>query len=221
MFCAPDYRRGGNYLAGRPAQCRRADHQCVAGQATQSIAAPPCRSDVKPACRCWRCPKLNLSTWLGLSNLFVHRRPRDFRISNISGTGAAGIVPASPGTGNTYIYSAQAIGNSLLSESDLGVASASYIDARSYKGQSLAYTQVETFRQRWRLDVSLQLYNQKNNLDVHQTRITPSLKLSYHLSDSVSLDGEGGIEDTRVSRQTTDEKIRRKYIYLGYRWYFR
>ncbi|MCR4305007.1 MAG: hypothetical protein NUV63_12435 [Gallionella sp.] len=218
---------GGNYLM-------LADHRkspplqitnALPGQVTQSIAALTQSGVTAESLR------VDAKAITQTSNLFMAgmthplssrwRLGGDFRISNISGTGASGVLPASAGTGNTYIYSAQAIGNSLLSESDLGVASASYIDARSYKGQSLAYTQVETFRQRWRLDVSLQLYNQKDSFGVHQTRITPSFKLSYHLSDSVSLDGEGGIEDTRTASATTNEKIRRKYVYLGYRWDFR
>jgi tetratricopeptide (TPR) repeat protein len=145
----------------------------------------------------------------------------DFRINNISGTEATGTVPASPGTGNMYIYTAQAIGNNLLLENDLGVASASYINAQAYNGESLAFTQTETFRQRWRLDVSLQLYNQRDNLDVHMTRVTPSLKLSYRLNESMSFDGEGGVENTHNSSAFNDEKIRRYYVYMGYRWDFR
>ncbi len=144
----------------------------------------------------------------------------DFRVSNTSGSGAVGTQPATPGTGNVYIYSAQLIANSLLLENDLGLASASIINAQTYKGQSLTLTQTETLRQRWRLDVSLQLYNQKDNTDVHQTRITPSLKLSYRWNESVNFDAEGGIEDTHTTSTSQDQKVRRKYVYLGYRWDF-
>jgi tetratricopeptide (TPR) repeat protein len=144
----------------------------------------------------------------------------DFRINNISGTQATATLPAAPGSGNMYILTAQAIGNSLLLENDLGVASGSYISAQTYKGQSLAFTQTETFRQRWRLDVSLQLYNQKDDSDVRMTRITPSLKLSYRLNESMSFDGEGGIEDTHNASAIRDEKTRRYYVYTGYRWDF-
>ena len=145
----------------------------------------------------------------------------DFRINNISGTGATATLPATPGTGNMYILTAQAIGNNLLLENDLGVASASYINAQAYKGESLAFTQTETFRQRWRLDVSLQLYNQNDNMDVHMTRVTPSLKLSYRMNESMSFDGEGGVENTHNSGPITDERTRRYYVYIGYRWDFR
>ncbi len=144
----------------------------------------------------------------------------DFRINNISGTGASGILPATPGTGNMYIYTLQAIANSIFSENDLGVASASYINAQTYKGQSLSFTQTETLQQNWRLDVSLQLYDQKDNLGVHMTRVTPSLKLGYRLNESVSFNGEGGIEDTHNTGAIQTQTIRRKYVYIGYRWDF-
>jgi tetratricopeptide (TPR) repeat protein len=144
----------------------------------------------------------------------------DFRINNISGTGASGILPATPGTGNMYIYTLQAIANSIFRENDLGVASASYINAQTYNGQSLSFTQTETLQQNWRLDVSLLLYNQKDNLGVHMTRVTPSLKLGYRLNESVSFNAEGGIEDTHNTGAIQTQTIRRKYVYIGYRWDF-
>lgn len=144
----------------------------------------------------------------------------DFRITNISGTGAAGAQPAAPGTGNIYIITAQAIGNDLLLKNDLGMASASYINARSYKGESLTFSQVETFKQSYRTEFSLQFYNQNDNQGVHQTRFTPSLKLGYRVDESLSFDIEGGLENTHSSSATRDEKVRRKYFYLGYRWDF-
>jgi tetratricopeptide (TPR) repeat protein len=144
----------------------------------------------------------------------------DFRINNISGTGASGILPATAGTGNMYIYTLQAIANSIFRENDLGVASASYINAQTYNGQSLSFTQTETLQQNWRLDVSLLLYDQKDNLGVHMTRVTPSLKLGYRLNESVSFNAEGGIEDTHNTGAVQTQTIRRKYVYIGYRWDF-
>ena len=196
------------------------------GQTTQSIAAalllPGVTKESLIADAKALTPTSNLFM-VGMTHPYSSRLRLggDFRINNISGTGATATLPATPGTGNMYILTAQAIGNNLLLENDLGVASASYISAQTYKGQSLAFTQTETFRQRWRLDVSLQLYNQKDNLDVHMTRITPSLKLSYRMNESMSFDGEGGVENTHNSSPITDEKTRRYYVYIGYRWDFR
>jgi hypothetical protein len=37
----------------------------------------------------------------------------------------------------------------------------------------------------------------------------------------MSFDGEGGVEDTHNSGPISDEKTRRYYVYIGYRWDFR
>jgi len=144
----------------------------------------------------------------------------DFRIANTSATGASGTVAAVPGSGNSYIYTMQAIANSLFIENDLSVISASYVDDNRFKGRSLTFSRVETLRKYWRLDMALQLYNQSDISGVHQMRITPSLKLNYHLNDRISLEGEGGIEDTHTYSATQDDKTRRRYFYVGYRWDF-
>ncbi|MFZ2541948.1 MAG: tetratricopeptide repeat protein [Gallionella sp.] len=145
----------------------------------------------------------------------------DIRVNNTSSTEAAGAVAAAPGTGNVYSYSAQAIGNNLLFKNDLGVASASYVHSQTYGAYALAFTQVQTFREKLRLDVSVQLYNQKDYLDVRLTRITPSVKLGYRLTESASLDAEGGLEDSRTTSPTSSQQVKRTYFYLGYRWDFR
>lgn len=139
----------------------------------------------------------------------------DFRIANTSATATA------PGTGNSYMYTVQAIANNLFMENDLNVVSASYVDAQTFEGRSLLFNRVETLRQNWRLDMSLQLYGESDHSGSHQRRITPSLKLSYHLNDSISLEGEGGLEDTHTYSATQDDKTRRRYFYVGYRWDFR
>lgn len=145
----------------------------------------------------------------------------DFRITNTSGTGAAGVLPASPGTGNIYVYSVQAIGNNLLFKNDLGVVNASYLDAKTFKGRSLSFNQVTTWQEYWRLDLSLQLYSQNDNLGTQQMRLTPNMKVSYRLNDSVSFEAEGGIEETRTNSVTQSDRIRRRYFFIGYRWDFR
>jgi len=145
----------------------------------------------------------------------------DFRVSNMSGTGATSTgQPGAVGTGNTYSYSIQATGNGLFHENDFGLVNATYTSAKTYSGQSLAFTQVEPFRQYWRLDMLLLLYSQADNMGTHQTQIRPSLKLNYRWNSSVNLEGEGGIEQTHVKSTVQDDTTRRKYFYVGYRWDF-
>lgn len=143
----------------------------------------------------------------------------DFRVSNMSGTGATSTgQPATPGIGNTYSYSIQATGNNLFLENDYGVVNATYTSSKSYKGQSLAFTQVETFRQYWRVDMMLMFYNQNDVLGTNQKQIRPSLRLNYRLNNSVNLEGEGGIEQIKTRSAFNDDTTRRKYFYVGYRW---
>lgn len=148
----------------------------------------------------------------------------DFRILNTSGTGAAGTLAAAPGTGNLYIYSAQAIGNNLLSKNDMGLVSASYTSAQSYKGWSMGLNGVEPLRQNWRLGMSLQysgINGSATDASYRQTKMTPSLKLGYRMNDSMSFEAEGGIENTRTKTATQSDRARRQYYYAGYRWDFR
>ncbi len=145
----------------------------------------------------------------------------DFRVSNMSGTGGTSTgQPGAVGTGNTYTYSAQATVNGLFRDNDFGMVNASYTSAKTYHGQSLAFTQVEPFRQNWRFDGLLLLYSQTDNLGSNQTQIRPSLKLNYRLNNSVNLEGEGGIEQTHIKSSFQDDKTFRKYFYVGYRWDF-
>jgi tetratricopeptide (TPR) repeat protein len=145
----------------------------------------------------------------------------DFRVNNMSGTDATSTgQPATAGSGNTYSYSVQATGNGLFVENDYGVVNATYTTSKTYKGQSLSFTQVETLRQNWRVDMLLLFYYQTDVLGTHQSQIRPSLKLNYRVNDSVNLEGEGGIEQIHTSSATQDDKTRRKYFYVGYRWDF-
>ena len=196
------------------------------GQPVQTIAAALSQPGVSLSTL--RADSIALSP---ISNLFAIGMNRpfsprlrlggDFHINNMSGTGATSTgQPASQGSGNIYTYSFNALGNNLLFENDLGVVNAAYISAKTYKGQSLTFTQVETFRQNWRVDMLLQLYNQNDILGTHQTQIKPSLKLNYRLNNSVNLEGEGGIEAIHTSSATQNDRTRRKYFYVGYRWDF-
>jgi len=151
----------------------------------------------------------------------------DFRISNTGGMGTyystvtSSYEPGSPGSGNQYALSGQAIGNNLFFENDVGIANATLTKTPTSTGQSLLFTQVQTFREKWRLDVSLFFYNQNSTFDTHQTQVRPSLTVNYRMDDSWNFTAEGGIEQYHTSSANANDKTRRKYFYAGYRWDFR
>lgn len=127
-----------------------------------------------------------------------------------------------PRTGSST-FSAQLIGNNLLFDNDLGVASTSYTNASTYQAKLLSFSQVATFKKDWRLDISLQLYAQKNELDTDGdlTRITPTFKVNYQMRPAQNLEFGAGIEQSHITTPTIDSKIRRKFFNLGYRWDFK
>ncbi|MFZ5522471.1 MAG: hypothetical protein ACOY9D_00070 [Pseudomonadota bacterium] len=151
----------------------------------------------------------------------------DFRISNTGGTGTyystvtSAFEPGSPGSGNQYALSGQAIGNNLFFENDVGIANATLTKTPTSTGQSLLFTQVQTFKTKWRLDVSLFLYNQNSTFDTHQTQVRPSLTVNYRMDDSWNFTAEGGIEQYRTSSANANDTTRRRYFFVGYRWDFR
>ncbi len=200
-----------NALMGQPIQS-------VATLLQSGVSMDTIRADAKALS-----PTSNMFA-IGMNRLYSPRLRLggDFRVSNMSGTGATSTgQQATEGSGNTYSYSIQATGNNLLLENDYGVVNATYTSSKTYTGQSLAFTQVETLRQYWRIDMLLLLYNQVDDFGTHTTQIRPSLKLNYRWNDSVNLEGEGGIEQIHTSSAIQDDKTQRKYFYIGYRWDFR
>lgn len=158
----------------------------------------------------------------------------DFRVSNTAGTGAytsvtkdggGGILidtlSATASNGNQYAWSAQAIGNNLIFDNDLGIANYSYSTSSTSKAHSLGFSQVVTFKEKWRTDVSLQLLRQNGTDNSVTTQIRPSLTLNYRKDDALSFSAEGGVEQYKSSGINSDSKTFRKYFFLGYRWDFR
>ena len=144
----------------------------------------------------------------------------DVRVSNISGTGAVGEMPASPGTGNIMVYSGQAIGNTLLKAGDFGVVNLSLISALTYKGQSVSLNYVRVVSDRLRVDGILRYYGQKDTSGIALTRVTPSVKGVYKIGDRWYLEMEAAIEMSDKQGADQHEKARRHYAYFGYRWDF-
>jgi hypothetical protein len=140
----------------------------------------------------------------------------DYRYATLSGTGASGILPAQPGTGDNHVISAQALGNSLLFANDTTVVNTSFILAPTYTGQSYNLTYVVP-KGEWRVDANLRYYTQKDDQEQRQTRFSPSLKLGYRVRNSVTFELEGGNEYFDETGPIRETHSTRWYIYGGYR----
>ncbi len=145
----------------------------------------------------------------------------DYRLASISSSEGTLTMPGQPGTGNSHVISGQAIGTGLFRENDVLVGNTSLIHAPTYNGQAYGFNFVVPYREVWRFDFNLQMYNQRTHEGETMKRFAPSVKASYRWRNSVSLEMEAGNEEVRTNGPTKVETSRRHYLYMGYRWDFR
>ena len=148
----------------------------------------------------------------------------DYRVNNISGTegttDVGGLIPPTEATGDTHTYSLQAIGTGLIGTSDITVLSVSLIRAPTFSGESYGLNNIVTLREKWRFETALRYYTQEDDFGTRQKRISPSLRVSYKLRESISLEGEAGLEQSETESSTSTDKTKRSYFSIGYRWDF-
>jgi hypothetical protein len=143
----------------------------------------------------------------------------DYRQSNISGTGASGILPAQPGTGTSHVFSDQALGNNFWRSNDAFIANGSVIFAPLYTGQNYNLAYILPIND-WRLDALLGYYYQTDNQSQRQTRLTPTARAVYRLKRQLTLELDAGAEYFDETGPLREQHSRRYFIYGGYRWDF-
>jgi tetratricopeptide (TPR) repeat protein len=157
----------------------------------------------------------------------------DIRLNRTTGTKGVkllGVVPGglnvdpTPNTGVAYTYSLQAIGTNVVFADDTSVINTSFVDDPHYYAQSLGLTNVATFRTKWHVTSSLNLYHQKGDasqLEQKTFKVAPTARISYQLLDNALLEAELGFEKS-YQDDNTNQKIRstRESMFVGYRWDF-
>jgi tetratricopeptide (TPR) repeat protein len=157
----------------------------------------------------------------------------DIRLNRTSGTKGVKLLGVVPGgadvnptfnTGIAYTYSLQAIGTNVVFADDTTVFNSSYVDDPHYAAQTFGFTNVATFRTKWHVTSSLNLYHQKGDtslLDTKTFKIAPTARISYQLLESALLEAELGFEKSYTD-DNTSQKIRstRESLFVGYRWDF-
>lgn len=124
------------------------------------------------------------------------------------------------GTGNNHVVTFQAIGNSLFVANAVGVGNLSLIRAPAYAGRALSLSYALPFWEKWRLDASLRHYSQHDDDGTTQSRISPSLKISYQWRSSLFWEAEFGREVSRTSGPSRSDQLKRDYFFTGLRWDF-
>jgi tetratricopeptide (TPR) repeat protein len=145
----------------------------------------------------------------------------DVQSAHTSATMGSVNQPAQPDTGNTYTYTGNLIGSGLFNPRDVTVLSVSHIDAKTYAGNLYSLTNRVLWGAAWSLDTTLTWYAQHDtSTDTDLKRFAPSLKPSYKWKDNMTFEMELGAEHTETIGPTTQDKVRRRYWSLGYRWDF-
>lgn len=159
---------------------------------------------------------------LGVAHNFTPRWQLggDIKLYNISGTEASGSLPATVSTGNTLVYTLQGIATGLLATRDITVLSLSYLDNRSFTGESASITNRTIYRDKWTGDFGLNYYTQQDSTGTDTTRWNPSIRIGYALRQRLTFEAEVGVETTRTTRDTDNQTATRYYYTLGYRWDF-
>lgn len=167
----------------------------------------------------------------------------DVRLNRISGTSASNclvVLPgtntlfinpnaqtdalcslqALPGTGNIWTVTGQAIGTNVPVEQSTLVLNASYIDNNAYKGQSVTFNSLMRIGSGLQLNTFLIFYHQKDDLDVHLYRITPTFRADYQVYNGWTIEGSGGIEQTFSNGPLQKDSTTREFFFFGLRWDF-
>ncbi len=144
----------------------------------------------------------------------------DVRVSRISHTDGTNNLPGIPGTGYVYTYTAQVIGIGLFAKRDVSVVSVSRVTGVDYAGAAARLASRTPLGERWTLDGSVLWYQQDNDNGSTLQRVSPTARLGYRWGNSMTLEFEAGAESTATSSATIEEKTRRRFFSIGYRWDF-
>jgi tetratricopeptide (TPR) repeat protein len=149
----------------------------------------------------------------------------DVRLNRTSSTGSVidnqgNVIPGTPATGISYTYSGQAIGTNTLFKDDTSIFNASYIDDPTFQGQTFGMTNLATFRTKYRVDSSLNLFHSRTNTKVKTIKVTPSVRLAYLWRENTTFEAEFGVEETHTDDEfaNTTQKTIREFMFIGYRW---
>ncbi len=144
----------------------------------------------------------------------------NYSVSRISHTDGTNNAPGTPGSGWVHTLTGQVIGTGLLATRDVNVLSLSGVTSPDYRGFSGRLASRAPLDEDWTLDASLFWYRQSNENGSDLQRLSPNLRLGYRLGRSVTLEIEGGIENSSNHSPIAEDKTRRTYFSLGYRWDF-
>ena len=123
-------------------------------------------------------------------------------------------------TGDLWSGSVQLIGSNLYSGRDTHIVNLSQLTGPTYHGTMLSYNNLSGLNASWQLEPSLRYYLQQDNDGTRTDRITPGLRITYHIQKQLSLETEITLEISKIEGSTRFETARRMFYYFGARYDF-
>jgi hypothetical protein len=139
--------------------------------------------------------------------------------TNVTTSSLAGSTAALPGRGLEKGLYAQLIGSNLRTDGDSWSVGGG-MSFGQVKGTSLYLYNHTPFKTRWMLDTSLQYSNYTDQYAGKSRRLSPMLRGSYQLRETLYIDADAGLEWANYSGPSQSNKTTRYSYSLGFRWDF-
>jgi hypothetical protein len=124
------------------------------------------------------------------------------------------------GSGNIYTLSTQLVGSNIYSRRDTHVFNASVILSELFNAFALSYNNSSAIGESFLLEPSLRFFFQNNGDGTQITSLTPGLRLSYQVTQRISLDADLNYEYRRTKSAAIDEISNSVLYILGGRFDF-
>lgn len=145
----------------------------------------------------------------------------DATATNYGGTPASGGVAQTDGTGNEYFYSAQIIGNNVVTQDDLVIAGLRFADLSKsdyyVMDLSVRYPLMEQLKINPRLMLG---YRTGDTTDLVEYSILPTVLFNYYVTRDLSLELEVGARWTSLTENSIEETSTELFFTVGYRYDF-
>lgn len=145
----------------------------------------------------------------------------DATMTNLQGTPASDVVPATEGTGNEYYYSAQLIGNGVFTNDDLLIGGLRFadLDKSNYYVADISYRY--PLMDDLKINPRLMLgYRTGDHSDLVEYTVLPSVLFNYYVTRDFSLELEVGAQWTQTRENGVEETSTNLFFTVGYRYDF-
>jgi hypothetical protein len=145
----------------------------------------------------------------------------DATVTNFGGTKASGGMPASAGTGNEFFYSAQVIGNNVLTSEDLFIAGVRFADLEASQYYVMDFSARYPLMESLKVNPRLMLgYREGTASDLVEYSVLPSVLFDYYITHDWSLELEVGARWTDTIQKGVEETSTDVFFTVGYRYDF-